>query len=203
MLLRTTECCSFVSNLQEKEPYSTYDVHQMLYNAISKYKTLQHSREHEIRAEEYQTRYFKDRSPETQPQILFGTSARNNADLQFRTPQGRLKTYRGANRENGNCFKCNKLGHYIRQFPEAYISDVVHYLSVLLSDLDADFSASEKTENIGTEASKVSDGPEEPKHTLLSEILVCSNPIVPGKIGPYHGCYLDTGAQGSFAGLNQ
>jgi Zinc knuckle len=126
-----------------------------------------------------------------------------NADLKFRIPQGRLKTHRGASRENGNCFKCNKPGHYIRQCPEASISDVVHYLSVLLSDLDADFPASEKTENIATEASKDSDEPEEPKRTLLSEVLVCSNPIVPGKIGPYHGCCLDTGAQGSFTGLNQ
>jgi hypothetical protein len=66
-------------------------------------------------------------------------------------------------------------------------------MSVLLSDLDADFPASEKAKNIGTDASKDSDEPEEPRRTFLSEIFVCSNPIVPGRIGPYNGCCLDTG----------
>jgi Zinc knuckle len=175
----------------------------MLYKAISKYKTLQHSREHGILAAEYQTRYFKDRSRETQPQKSFGANARSNSELAFRNSQGGLKTHRGANRGNGNCFKCNKPGHYIRQCPEASTSDVVHYLSVLLSDLDADFPASEEAENIGTEASKNSDEPEESKRTLLSEILVCSNQKVPGRVGPCHGCFLDTAAQGSVTGLNQ
>jgi hypothetical protein len=131
MLLRATECCSFVSHLPENEPSSSYDVNQMLCKAISKYKTLQYSQEHEILEAEYQTRYFKDRSRVTKPQKSRGTSARNNTELAFRSPKGGLRIHRSANRGNGNCFKCNKPRHHIRECPEASTSDVVHYLSVL------------------------------------------------------------------------
>lgn len=83
------------------------------------------------------------------------------------------------------------------------MSEVVHYLSVYLSRRTTDPLGPQGVEQTAVGDASSSEDTETIKEIQLSDILSCNSPIVLEHVGVYHGCCLDTGAEGSVTGLNQ